>query len=332
MEEVDDKQVLTQSGNIPYFPRNSVLLVDEAGMVGSLLLDAIIAAAERYNLKVLFVGDPAQLNPVKERKSKAWSYGTSKKNRITLTKVMRNDNQLLTLATALRTCMKEKSWHSPLKSDHGTDSGVWKWKSKAAFSRMLLEGATIETFLDTKVIAWRNKTVNYYNNLIRDHLGFTEPYHVGERILLAEPIEENGSLIAHTDDEFTVNSVSTVMRQVDDEEIECWQLVASGDQSLVLDIPKDLDQVKRLLSAKAAVAHASRGQERKDNWRDFWETKRMFHNVRYAYAMTAHRAQGSTYTNIWLDQMDILANPNKLEAFRCLYVGSTRPTTNLHSY
>ncbi|MCL5460309.1 hypothetical protein M3M33_16855, partial [Loigolactobacillus coryniformis] len=30
-------------------------------------------------------------------------------------------------------------------------------------------------------------------------------------------------------------------------------------------------------------------------WKKFWELKELFHDIRYAYAITAHRSQGSTY-------------------------------------
>jgi exodeoxyribonuclease-5 len=64
-------------------------------------------------------------------------------------------------------------------------------------------------------------------------------------------------------------------------------------------------------------------------WKKFWEHKDLFHDIKYAYALTAHRSQGSTYENVWVDYQDILINRNRKEAFQCLYVACTRPTTKL---
>lgn len=331
MEQSEDELVLVQSSTPPYFPARSILVVDEAGTAGSVLCDAIEDARQRCRIKILYVGDPAQLNPVKEKTSPAWRKARKPECRAMLKQVMRYDNELLVLATELRECIKQKNWHSPLRSNH-TDTGVWKWKTKEQFEKNLIKSVRAGNLDNSKVIAWRNKTVDYYNSIIREALGFRDPYCVGDRLLLAEPIEESGTLIAHTDDEYGVVNVHANKLNVDGVGIATWQLELKGDQELIVDVPQDVSELDRVLAQKARVARASTGQGRRIAWQEFWSVKSMFQKVRYGNALTAHRAQGSTYTNIWLDQMDILANRDKREAFRCLYVGATRPTTNLYSY
>jgi len=56
----------------------------------------------------------------------------------------------------------------------------------------------------------------------------------------------------------------------------------------------------------------------------------LFHPVKYAYALTAHRSQGSTYENVWVDTSDILYNRERREAFQCLYTACSRPTKRLN--
>ena len=128
MEQSEDELVLVQSSTPPYFPARSILVVDEAGTAGSVLCDAIEDARQRCRIKILYVGDPAQLNPVKEKTSPAWRKARKPECRAMLKQVMRYDNELLVLATELRECIKQKNWHSPLRSNH-TDTGVWKWKT-----------------------------------------------------------------------------------------------------------------------------------------------------------------------------------------------------------
>ena len=76
------------------------------------------------------------------------------------------------------------------------------------------------------------------------------------------------------------------------------------------------------------LAQAARLDRRK--WSSFWDFKEAFHKVRHSYAITAHRAQGSTYEAAFVDWKDILANRNRSEAFRCLYVACTRPRKELY--
>jgi exodeoxyribonuclease-5 len=76
------------------------------------------------------------------------------------------------------------------------------------------------------------------------------------------------------------------------------------------------------------LAQAARADHRK--WGAFWAFKEAFHKVRHSYAITAHRAQGSTYEAVFVDWRDILTNRNRGEAFRCLYVACTRPKKELY--
>ena len=64
-------------------------------------------------------------------------------------------------------------------------------------------------------------------------------------------------------------------------------------------------------------------------WPAFWSFLESFHAVRHGYAITAHRAQGSTYEQVFVNSSDIFCNQNRSEAFRCLYVAATRPKKRL---
>jgi exodeoxyribonuclease-5 len=333
MEQQEDKLVLSQGKDVPYFPRNAILVIDESSMCGTELCNIIQKIRASSGMKILIVGDPMQLPPVGEVRSPAWSFTKKEECKAILKQVMRYDNELLILATALRACIKNKDWTSPLKSNH-KETGIWKYKDADQFERAILKaGSTSKDFVDTKVIAWRNKTVNYYNKIIRRHLGFEEEYCINDVVLLAEPYEEEGTLLAHTDDEFIVVGITMSSVTVDMQNIPVWSLHVKGDKSLTLNVPVDQSEVDMILGQKASFAKKKSGTFRTIAWKDFWATKAKFNRIRYGYALTAHRAQGSTYTGtVFVDQQDILCNHNKVEAFRCLYVACTRATTNLVSY
>ena len=55
-------------------------------------------AVDKYGFKVLYMGDPAKLPPVKELESPIWKVGVG----TVLTKVMRHDNEILELVTRIR--------------------------------------------------------------------------------------------------------------------------------------------------------------------------------------------------------------------------------------
>ena len=57
-----------------------------------------------------------------------------------------------------------------------------------------------------------------------------------------------------------------------------------------------------------------------------------FAKVNVFFSGTCHRAQGSTYYNVFVDADDILKNNNLDEAKRCLYTAITRTSNELHLY
>lgn len=317
----------------PRVGRGTVVVIDEASMVGEELASFIDRARGQCHFRVLYVGDPAQLNPIGERFSPAWKAATQEANRAMLRQVMRFDNQLLNLSLRIRKRMREKRFESPIRDDHDSKGGVYLL-SQHAFEKKLMR-LKLADYETCKVIAWRNKTVDRYNKAIRKQLGFENTYEVGELLLLGEPIEIDGVIVGHTDEEGRVKSAELTKIEESGEDVEVWRIVMQADERVhTLNVPlKGDDTLPRILSGKASDArNAARSLDRKHLWDDFWKTKRRFHSVRYGYAMTAHRIQGSTLDRAFVDQEDILANQEQLEAFRALYVACTRPRFRLFTF
>lgn len=55
-----------------------------------------------------------------------------------------------------------------------------------------------------------------------------------------------------------------------------------------------------------------------------------FANVIFGYSITTHKAQGSTFNNVFVDASDILQNDNLSESKRCIYTSHTRCANELH--
>lgn len=319
----------------PYIPKGSILVVDEGSMVGDELKNFIAEARKHNGCKVLYVGDPAQLPPVGQTSSRVWRVTEDRSCRAMLKEVMRFDNQLLALSVKLRQGLKDNCYKSPVKSDNDENGGVYLLSSQHKFEQAILRGVNCPAdFTGRKVIAWRNKTVDRYNNLVRDHLGFKDRFVTGDQLMIAAPVDVDGRILASVDDEVVVRSVTRrSVKHVDSGlTVPVWQLTVEGDVSLVLNVPVDDSDLEGLLSELADQAKKEQGFKRKTAWAKFWSFKRLFHKVRYGWAMTAHRCQGSTYENVFVDQMDILANSDKRTAFKCLYTAFTRPTTRAFTY
>ena len=55
-----------------------------------------------------------------------------------------------------------------------------------------------------------------------------------------------------------------------------------------------------------------------------------FANVNYGYSITVHKAQGSTFRDVFIDMEDIIKNQNENEMKRCLYTAISRTSHKLY--
>ena len=322
------KQVVAGKSSIDLSDYDAIL-IDEASMINVNLMNILSEKAAIYKVKIIFMGDKAQLPPVKESISPVWKLPVG----ASLEKVMRHDNQILTLVTEVREVMNSLTPSIRIKSNNDGNEGVWKL-SKREFWDSIYDSAVKGEFADgaaAKVVAWRNVKVAEYNALIRFGIygAAAVPGHFlpGERIVAASPCMRQDESLLATDDEALVEKATPCKHPFDHRYL-----------ALELMVRTELNKVVRLLvihpdsEQQFAADSQTLAEEAKANgrlWKKFWDHKDLFHEVKYAYALTTHRAQGSTYTNVWVDSTDILMNRNRLEAFQCLYVACSRPTTRL---
>lgn len=320
-----------------------LIVLDEASMVGQVLLPHISRLQEQYQVRFIFVGDSAQLPPVGEPQSAVMSGDWSPEAHASLIKVVRQENQILTLASAIRAQVDAFIPRVALQNDHDDQEGVWQYQNPMAADRAILRALDDGLFQQptgAKCIAWRNVVVNKLNQMIRSHLyPETQQFFVeGDRVIVTDPFnpltEDNtekqlGTYIT-TDSEGRVEHAEQVPHPWFPEFL-CWQLTVVGDdeeqyKALVLhEDPRMQRKWKAHKDKLAAEAHMDRGK-----WEQFWRFVEAFHGLRHGYAITAHRSQGSTYEQAFVNYSDMLLNQNRREAFRCLYVACSRPRKQLH--
>lgn len=322
-----------------YLRKYRLVVVDEASMVNSSLMKFIREKAITYrHLKFLFLGDPVQLPPVDEVVSPVWNIEAPRAH---LTKVMRHDNQILRVCTQIRDAIETKGFKVRIGDDFDIHGGVRRFFDRTGFERSILKhaGHAKSGFRrgDTKVIAWTNKAVERFNRGIRSVIWKDVDYDdfmFDERVMFAGPVYEEDVLVASTDDEGRIVSVIRT-EHPDYPDFKITELKVETDEGNVVTAQvidrADEPKLKKELSYIAEQAKDERRHpyERAQLWDSYWALRDAFHDVRYGYALTAHRSQGSTFTSVFADCTDIHRNPNKEEAFRCMYVACSRPSTNL---
>lgn len=306
----------------------NLIVVDEASMVGAKLMRFIESVADEHCLKFLFLGDPMQLPPVGESLGAPFRVESSTE----LRKIMRYDNAILDLVTAIREQIPSLAPRITLKTNKSLSEGVEK-VSASDFMAQLFEHAKAGDFLvpeKMKAIAWTNIRVDALNRAIRMATfgqAFAEhwvPWVETDRVIFTAPGRdlENRPMVA-TDDEGTVTRVKDQPHPLyRDFQVKAIDVTLDNDRVvtafvLAQESLLSWEQRKKDLAAEAKI------QPRR--WKDFWSFVEAFHSLRHAYAITAHRSQGSTYEHVFVDSQNILGNRNRNEAFKCLYVACSRP-------
>jgi exodeoxyribonuclease-5 len=305
----------------------SIVVVDEGSMVNAALFGHICRSAQEDGVKFLFMGDRYQLPPVNEDDSQVMDI----RYRKVLSKVERHDNQILTFANHLRD-VQDGQAELKLATDHDEKGGVysvnWKKMRSLACDAFLSDNYLADPG-SIKVIAWRNAAVAVYNDVIREAMygakvAQESKFQVGERVVSCQPIMENGELQMATDEEGTVEQVEVCPHPIF-KQLTCYKLSIAPEFGVHWINCWTIHESSEREYAKLLGDLCNQAKSRQGSWSAFWGAKEVIHDVRPCHAITAHRAQGSTYESAFVDAGDIMSNRKRQEALRCLYVGASRP-------
>ena len=325
-----------------------VLVVDECSMVGNEptrlgrrevpgLFSTLMNAAVDSRTKVVFVGDPGQLPPVKDGKLSP-TFNTLR--RFELKEIVRQaeGNPILRLASYIRAVMAGEAPARPNLADDGF-TGVYATRDLGEFEDLVVEAYLDESNHPTryKALAYRNRTVDMLNDRVRReiHGPEAEKYLVGERYVATQPVVDVNqagmpSIVAATDEDAVILSIEATQHE-DLPQYRAFLLAMKGsDGSFPAVVPHPNDEQRWRADLKGMAELA---RKRRVSWEQYWSLHDAFAHFKPHYAMTAHRSQGSTYENVFVDVPDIMSNPSgKWEALRCLYTACTRAAQMLYLY
>lgn len=330
MKWVKDEQVLipdprgeNRFGDYDY------VIIDECGMVGlDPLLKEIQKAQDRAGNTVIYMGDPCQLPPVNEKDSETFL----PEDQMELTQVMRQsgDNPIVDLSIYLRGEILGPRPRYPSKILEFVDNKHIFLKPLRDHQEEILEEfvqAELEG-RDVRHVAWTNKVVDAWNNVIRDKVYGADrnEWNEGESIVTTAPVmnpHEEG-IIFTTD---TLLEIIDTPREELVNEVPVWILLVSAGREAVEIAVVTNQGGKEFNRRKNELLEKAKGDKRE--WQKFYRFMESFAYVKPAFSMTVHRSQGSTFDDVYVSYGNILQNPRKKEALQCLYVAITRPRSRL---
>ena len=340
----------------------TTVVIDEASMINEENYGILNNIAKRNSLKIIYVGDEAQLAPVGEDKiSKVFRNGDGKV--IRLTQVERtDDNAILKEATDLR----NGNPISGISSFNGKGEGVAYISPNHQDEINNVVANYVKGLKHDpnyfRILAFTNKAVSAYNNQVRELLGYTSPSpNVGEpmtgyanwgydwktksyRFINSESykvskVDKPHTIQTHLSDG-TAITMEAIPLTLEDSlgNVDTFDFIDIKSNLSNLQAAVQLANEKKMLwaEAKRAVGRDAKAKIYQrinfidnflfvnDNIEDSNHNLLQAKTIDFGYAMTVHKSQGSTFTNVLMDDVDISrAGLNSNNAMEVIDLGET---------
>ncbi len=344
-----------------------LIIVDESSMISNYkhkyekesksLWETILQCAEHHKTKFLFVGDFCQIPPVNEKKCVLDMPETQLKyniKRFDLLKVVRQaqGSPIIQLATYIREHINhyllDYNYHD-IKTSFGAVA-IWNRNQPVKVLANTKELFTDKEYLNNsdfvRIVSYTNESNRKLNHVIRNMIfninSERVPLVVNEKLIANKPIfikypydPYKFELVFNTSDEFTVLDFRVDIdkgRKPDgSDDFKCLRTTVKD----ILDEVHEItiihpDDKRRYDAFVQGIANAAKATYNKQLWHYFYNVQKRFANVSYAYTLTGHKSQGSTFTHCIVVENDIYTNRDHVERNKILYVAYTRPTDTLN--
>lgn len=325
------RQINNKTGAITFVPQKDygsneplknvkILIIDEASMLNSRLLGYI----EQYSkfIKVIFIGDEAQLPPVNEPHSPVFY---SDYPMLELTEIIRQEegNPIIELSRDLKLMRTGK--------ENRTSIGGYIFSNN--INDVITTLANVNGTDELKYLAWTNREVDYINNQVRKFIyGNPSKIELGESLIFNAPYG----------DYFTNEEIKVEEIEVISQDYEAFRALNPNYNTSNLSAPPEL--VKNIfiklykINGSIYVIHEDSEETYKNtikemksliaakllSWVDYFNFIESFADIKYNHAITVHKSQGSTYNQVIINVRDLNFNRNVEEREKLFYTAITR--------
>lgn len=292
---------------------NSLIIIDESSMVSKKLYKFI----QDYtaNSKIIYIGDNAQLPPVFEKDSIVFKNS----NIIHLNEIQRQatDNPIIPLSHQYRDIINKKppfTWPK-IQPDN---KYIFKVDGPEFEDLVRTKYAVKHAPNDYKILAYTNKKVIAYNTFVRSLYTKNPDFEVNEYVITNKPIMADKMILAATDATLKITHIEDNI--ISKEGIKGFNIKLNSLEPRFL--PKNWVEVNNLL----------KHHKKYKDWKQFFNIKDNYLDIRSIHSLTVHKSQGSTYREVFVDFNDIGTNTKYWEIARLVYVAITRASDKVFIY
>jgi len=345
--------------------KNTIFIVDEASMIsdintdsklfenGSLLDDLLQYVYAGHHCKLIFIGDTAQLPPIKldispalDEQRLALNYN-KEVDFIELDEVVRQaeGSGILTNATLLREQLADNYLNS-FEFNLGSFPDIIRLQDGYEIQNAIDQSYSLESKEDTAIIVRSNKRANIYNQQIRSRILFQEnDLNAGDYLMVVKNnyfwVKENSEagFIANGDiievleifsfkELYGFRFAEVKVRMVDYPNMIPFETV------LLLDTITAETPALSYEDGNKLYQEVQKDYENETSkYKKFMKIKQnKFFNalqVKFSYAMTCHKSQGGQWKTVFVEQPYLKDGVNK-DYMRWLYTAITRAEEKLY--
>ena len=326
---LESKDKIREGFNDTTLSKADVIIIDECSMIDTVTMNRIYELASP-NVKIIFMGDNVQLRPINENSSPTFDAATKAEYNAKLTERMRQgkESPIVPLSDIVaenverpekeierKVIKRRENNFNPI-----TNKGVIFTNSKTELMENLKRDLKSD-IQNTKIISYSNDTNNNnrdeMNGVVRDILWGADAkneYNVGEILVSDNNFYEGKELTITNGEYYQVQNIKPIPNAV-----TVNNQIFPG-YALTVKVISETDNFGKTMTITLPNA-ASKEQIK---------NKSLFPDINYGYAITSHKAQGSTYNNVYVMEDNIISSrvSNK-EVNESLYVAMTRPRNKL---
>ena len=282
--------------------QRKLIFIDEASYIDSSLLSFIFKLTN--DCKIVFIGDPAQLTPVKLNVAPVFQAGFQG---AALTQVVRQaeGNPIIDLSTKFRHAVNTGEFFNFVPDGHHIQR-----LGRDEFNDMVVNEFSRPDwkYEDSKLLAWTNKRVVEYNHYIREHAHGEPELAVGDYAMV-------NSYVQNSQQKLKTDQMVRITRIV-----ETQHKTGAMGKTFTVDNYTSWFMPNSMAIRKDAIKYAKAN----DDYATLQEIENSWIDLRAAYACTVNKSQGSTYGTVYIDLDDIARCNSGNQIARMLYVAVSR--------
>lgn len=330
----DRKELIQQLKSIA----GLIIIVDECSMISSATRKELMMSYPRA--KFLYLGDPFQIPPIyKKNDVRKTIFEDQSIPKAHLVKNQRcgDDNPLKSLLNSIVSSQEDNKDH--FSKWLGVNKNLNSNKIGYLINTPISEFWTENTF----VICFSNAAKRKWNMNVRKNIhGRVASLCIGDRLIFNSNIyvlKDGHQTRIHTNSDIIevesfenvtlpLSYYTTKNGTVVQDHIDINFFVVNNDKSFYIPTDGGEAVLASIINSTKAAAISATGYHRKKIFREYFKLLNYEAKTSFAYAITAHKSQGSTYERVIVDYNDIMVSTKRFQSLvdrlKLFYVACSR--------